>query len=428
MSSMDEDYTQQTTSHFVPGECLISIGDRDQGFTRLRSPSGRIHLSSVRRLSERMAALNDRFGVTIIEGVFQHTGVRPQRRLRGVRSSFDFDIPNWYRLILSKELDVQEVVAEYAQLPLVTSGQPNWIYRLFRIVPDDLLYHKQWAHQVICSELGWRSTTGESSIIIAVIDTGVDTNHPDLRQNLSPGFNFVNMTDGVADDNGHGTHCSGIIGAIGNNRIGITGVCWRCTILPVKAFDRHGRSTSVNTARAIRYAADQGARIINLSFGIYVKDRLEEAAIKYAYAKGCCLVAATGNDGVSTPGYPAAFKEVIAVGATNVDDSVCIFSNRGEYVDVVAPGASVLSTTPLQQVPINEDGVPRMYGAMDGTSMAAPHVAGVIGLMLSKLPELQPNQVRQSIRDSADKLGATPFDPHYGYGRINLANALARCE
>ncbi|MEA2632397.1 MAG: thermitase, partial [Chloroflexota bacterium] len=212
------------------------------------------------------------------------------------------------------------------------------------VVPNDPYYTQglDWGLPLIGAPAAWDTSTGASGPIIAVIDTGVDATHPDLGGRVLPGIDLVNNDSDASDDHGHGTHVAGIIAATGNNGLGGAGVCWGCRILPVKALDASGSGTYSVLASAITWAADHGARIINMSLGGYTTSTTLNAAVVYAQSRGIVVVAAAGNDGVTTRFYPAAFAGVVAVGASTADAALIGFSNRGtDWVDVAAGACSM---------------------------------------------------------------------------------------
>lgn len=261
----------------------------------------------------------------------------------------------------------------------------------------------------------WGITTGVTETLVAVIDTGVDYNHEDLndgRVRTDIDQDYVNDDDDAMDDHSHGTHVAGTIAAETNNGVGVAGVMWQAQILPLKVLSSQGSGSADDVAAAIRYAADQETDVINMSLGSRSCSQTIADAVNYAYDKGVIIVAAAGNSG-SSIGYPAKHAPVIAVGATDHNDHKAYFSNYGDELDVVAPGVSVFSTVPNNG-----------YDAFSGTSMASPHVAGVVGLLLSQRSDLSNGQVREILRQSADDLGQGGFDTYYGYGRVNAYQAL----
>ncbi|SMG12925.1 S8 family peptidase [Paenibacillus aquistagni] len=281
--------------------------------------------------------------------------------------------------------------------------------------PNDVFYKPyQWNLPLIKANEGWSLTKGSGDVTIAVVDTGVDTKHWDLKSKLLKGYNVIDPNTTPNDDVGHGTHVAGIIGAEVNNHEGIAGMTWNNPILPVKVLDSTGAGTSYSVAEGIIWATDQGAKVINLSLGNYADGAFLHDAVKYAYDKDVVLVAATGNDNTSQPGFPAAYPEVFAVSATNQDNTKASYSNYGNYVDVVAPGTSIASTYPDNQ-----------YAALSGTSMAGPHVSALAGLIRSINPSLRNTEVYDIMRQSAADLGSGGKDNYFGYGAIDVERALS---
>jgi subtilisin len=287
-----------------------------------------------------------------------------------------------------------------------------------------------WGADTVKAPEAWaRGYTGQG-VVVAVVDTGVDYNHPDLKDNIwtNPteifgngvdddgngyvddvrGWNFVNNTNEVMDDNEHGSHVSGII-AGKKNDFGVTGIAYDTKIMPLKVLDGSGSGSSASVANGIRYAAKNGANVINLSLGSNSPDREIESAIEYASSQGSIVVMAAGNDSNSQPGYPARYasKYGIAVGAIDKNEQMAYFSNRagGEQLTyVTAPGVDIYSTVPNNQ-----------YASLSGTSMAAPYVAGVVALMLSANPSLNENQVRQILSETSTDSSSGLF-PGFDFG------------
>jgi len=280
--------------------------------------------------------------------------------------------------------------------------------------PNDTLYGKyQWNLPVIRTESGWKLSKGSADVIVAVVDTGVDLTHPDLTSRLISGYNAIDESKPAADDVGHGTHVAGIIAAAVNNNLGIAGVTWSNPIMPVKVLDNSGAGNAYNVAKGIIWATDHGAKVINMSLGNYAQADFLHDAIKYAYDRDVVLVAASGNDNTSNPGYPAAYPEVVAVAATDSDFQRASFSNYGNYIDVAAPGVNIASTYTNNQ-----------YASLSGTSMASPHVAALAALIRSANPALTNKQVMDILSSSANDLGAAGQDPYYGFGEIDVTRAL----
>ncbi|CAM4039950.1 S8 family peptidase [Cohnella lubricantis] len=282
------------------------------------------------------------------------------------------------------------------------------------VVPNDTLYNQyQWNLPEIATEKGWNVTRGEDDMIVAIVDTGVQADHPDLQGRLVEGYNVIDPSQPPDDDVGHGTHVAGIIAAQVNNNEGIAGMTWFTKIMPVKALDSTGAGTTYSVAEGILWATDHGADVINMSLGNYAEAQFLHEAIKYAYDHGVVLIAASGNDNTDRPGYPAAYPEVFAVGATDPDESLAEYSNYGDYIDVAAPGTSIASTYPGSR-----------YAALSGTSMACPHVSALASLVRSANPGLSNEQVMALLRQTAKDLGAAGKDSQYGYGQIDVNAAV----
>ncbi|WP_051291429.1 S8 family peptidase [Fictibacillus gelatini] len=296
----------------------------------------------------------------------------------------------------------------------VVYAEPNYIFIPNEV--NDVFYTQyQWNLPMIQTELGWNISRGSKKIKIAVVDTGVDLNHQDLSRRLLKGYNVLKNNDRPYDDNGHGTHVAGIIASDTNNKIGVAGITWFNQIIPVKVMDKKGTGTSFDIAKGIRWAADHGADVINLSLGNYQPSSVMKEAIDYAFGKNVVLVAASGNDNTDHPSYPASFPEVLSVGAVNAVGERAPFSNYGSTVDVVAPGVQIPSTYPGQR-----------YAALSGTSMAAPHVTALAGLVRSIYPGLQNTEVMNIIKRSTVDLGQPGPDLYYGNGLIDINSALKK--
>jgi len=285
------------------------------------------------------------------------------------------------------------------------------------IVPNDLLYNAyQWNLPAIETERGWALSRGSDDIVIAVLDTGVQLDHPDLKGRIAEGINLVGEGD-PEDDVGHGTHVAGIIAATVNNGEGVAGLSWRGRIMPVKVLDSSGSGTTYSVAEGIIWATDHGADVINMSLGNYASAQFLHDAIRYAYDRGVVLVAASGNDNTDQPGYPAAYPEVFAVAATDAEDNKAPYSNYGDYIDAAAPGDAIASTYPGNQ-----------YAALSGTSMASPHAAALAALIKSVNPDLTNEEVMDIMRKTAVDLGDKGRDIYFGYGRIDVMRALKAAD
>lgn len=301
----------------------------------------------------------------------------------------------------------------------------NTLYRS-QFTVNDPRSSEQSGLAVIGMGKAWDVTMGDPSVIIAVIDSGADLQHPDLAPNLVSGYNV--LTQGQTppqDDNGHGTHASGIAAAVADNNVGVAGTCPRCKLMPIKALDSEGAGTGFDVALAVVWAVDNGASVINMSLGGETSDPTLERAVKYALSHNVSVVVAAGNESTDTPMYPAALPGVIAVGSVDVDRQRSSFSNYGNWVSVMAPGKNILSTMPMQSVFMTStEGYYNEYDFMDGTSMASPMVAGVVGLIKSRYPQLNPFQIKSRLEGTAIDLGAPGFDPEYANGMVDAFRAV----
>jgi len=315
-----------------------------------------------------------------------------------------------YLMKIPKEKTIEEMIEELKKDPDVIYAEPNFTLQSLSTAPNDEYFDRQWATKKIELDNAWDLEKGSADVTIAVIDSGIDLEHPDLKENMIPGYDFVNDGSDAWDDNGHGTAIAGVIGAIGNNNQGIAGVNWQSKLMPLKVVDGDGIGTYYDVAQGIIYAAEHNARIINLSIGGYAYSNALKDAVDYALEKGCLLVAAVGNDGIGAPMYPAAYEGVIGVAATDSQDRVDKNSNYGDFVDLSAPGLSIY-TTELEG----------RYGYNSGSSLACPHTTGLIGLILSSNPSLSEKDIEEILYNSCDYIGENNI---YGRGRINAYRAL----
>jgi subtilisin family serine protease len=354
-----------------------------------------------------------------------------------------------FRLSYSASVSAEQAVERLEAVDGVEFAEPNR-YRESYVVPNDPSFAAQWGLTRINAPAAWDRTTGSAAITVAVIDTGVDLDHPELAALLVPGTDMVDLgpnpvppagfrfegdfqgRDNVPQDEvGHGTHVAGTIACLSNNATGVAGVTWSCRLMPVKVLTRivnvndpsdvRGTGSAADIAAGIRWAVDHGARVLNLSLGGTTDTQVERDAIAYAISRGAVVVAAMGNafqQGNPTS-FPAAYPNVIAVGAINSADARAPFSQVGPHIDVAAPGVGVLST-------VWNNG----FTNMSGTSMASPHVAGLAALILSCNSGLTAAQVGDIIRQTARPLRDNPADPipnnNYGFGCIDAQAAINR--
>lgn len=407
------------------------------------------------------------------------------------QSTASESLARWEKVTLDTSTDVRKLIEQLARNPDVEEVEPNMIASV-SLVPDDPFYSTTgswqneyddlWGLKRINAEQAWDVATGEQSDVIAVIDTGIDYAHPDLEGKMWMnegevgtddaghdkrsngidddgntfiddvyGYDFVNHDADPTDDHYHGTHVSGTIAAATNNAQGIAGINWNGRLMAVKGLDRQGSGSSSNLAQAIRYAVDNGANVINMSWGGYGTSSIIDDALAYANDHGVILVAAAGNSDANAANYfPASSPLVLTVAAWCPNNAssiaVCLsrpngdraqFSNYGEAVDVTAPGAMVLSLYP-SQLPSIAGVIEGQYIALSGTSMAAPHVSGVASLLAGLAPEFSKELVDEIIRQSADDVVectgksltmggnatcSTGRDDYTGYGLLNAGAA-----
>jgi len=388
---------------YVPGELVVKF-----------KPGTVLTGGVVSSKAPTLMNLNKKFGVINIE-----RGL-PQARAPLAKDVKLPDLTLIYKLSLPPEADVIKAAREYQQDPNVEYAEPNGIMRAL-VTPNDPRYAAQWGLPQIGAPNAWGVTTGSSEPIIGVVDTGADYTHEDLIGKIILGYDFANNDNDPMDDNGHGTHISGIAAALTNNSVGIAGLNWNGKILAVKALDASGSGTILKVAQGMNYAADHNARIISMSFGDYTDWSTIKDAVIYAYGKGCTLVAAAGNENTSNPCYPAAYNDyVIAVAATDVADKRSVWggdlaSNYGSYVDVCAPGSGIWSTW-----------LGNSYRSKDGTSMATPFVSALASMLLAINPGFTQAQLRARLENTCDNIDALNpgFAGLLGHGRINAAKAL----
>ncbi len=280
--------------------------------------------------------------------------------------------------------------------------------------PNDPSYLSQWYLQKISGPAAWTLGTGSPSVVVAVIDSGVDAQHPDLAAKLVPGWSFTTASANTADVLGHGTAVAGTLAAETNNGIGVAGVSWGSLIMPLVVVDANNFAAYSDIAAAIQYAADHGVRIMNISIGGNNASDALQSAVNYAWNKGALIFASAMNASTSSPYYPAACTHVVAVSATDSNDRLAGFSNYGSWVTLAAPGTDILSTA-------NGGG----YSYWNGTSFSSPITAGVAALLLAANPKLTNQELLALLIATADDIGDPGFDSSFGWGRVNAARALA---
>ncbi|MRG85258.1 S8 family peptidase [Salinibacillus xinjiangensis] len=307
--------------------------------------------------------------------------------------------------------NVEAVVKALNNNPNVEYAEPN--YKLNATwTPNDTYANTSYQYGLFTTytDYAWDIARGSSSQEIAVIDTGVDYNHEDLNDKTILGYDFVQNDYDPMDRNGHGTHVAGTAAAETNNGIGIAGMAPETNILAVRVLDPRGSGSLADIVDGIRYAADYGAEVINLSLGCNCDTQALEDAVNYAWNKGAVVIAAAGNDGVSTTFEPASYENVISVAAVDSNNRLASFSNYGSWVDVAAPGVDIAST-------IQRNG----YAYMSGTSMASPHVAGLAGLLAGQ--NRNNAEIRAAIENTASSISGTGY--YFEHGLINSNAAVS---
>jgi len=311
----------------------------------------------------------------------------------------------------------QRVISALSKNPNFEFAEPDYIANII-LVPNDPYYSSyQWHLPKIAAPVAWDATTGNASVKVAIVDSGVESSHPDLSGRVLLGYDFVNNDPDPSDDNGHGTAVAATAAAKGNDGVGTAGVAWNVAILPVKTMNSAGSGSYSAIANGITYSADQGAKIINLSLGGTQASTTLQNAVAYAWNKGSLLVAAAGNNGTNQTVYPAAYPNVIAVSATTRSDALASFSSYGSFVDLSAPGQDITTSW------INSG-----YTTISGTSFSSPLVAGTAALALSQNPSLSNSQLSSILTKNVDDLGASGYDIFFGAGRLNAQKVVANAN
>ncbi|MCK5609155.1 peptidase S8 [Candidatus Pacearchaeota archaeon] len=329
----------------------------------------------------------------------------------------------------TKKTNITEILSQLNDRDDVEYAEPDYIVKTTGL-PNDILYNLQWNLAQLDAPLVWDVEQGDSTVIVAVVDTGVAESLSDFAGTyFASGYNFVSDNSNTYDDNGHGSHVSGTIAQTTNNNLGCAGLAYGVTIMPMKVLGSTGSGYTSDVAAGVIWAVDHGAKIINLSLsgGGFTQTMFD--AVEYAYQEGAAVFAASGNDDGAV-GYPAAYDEyVLAVGATRYDKSRSYYSNFGPELDIVAPGGDVTVDQNndgygdgiLQQtITDGSDG----YYFFQGTSMASPHVAALGALIKSHNDTYEPQDIYDVIIDTAEDLGASGRDDYYGHGIIQPLVAL----
>src|SRR3989339_243501 len=401
-----------------------------------------------------------------------------QRQKRAPKDAVTPELSNIYVLKTTKDADILAIAKEYSSNPAVEYAEPDYKVKI-NMVPNDPYYSSSgswgqsygdlWGLKKIQASQAWDITQG-GGVIVAVVDTGIDYTHEDIASNIwvnsgeisgnnidDDGNGYVDDTKGYdfahddetdydndpMDDMGHGTHVAGIVAATGNNSVGIIGVAPKAKVMAAKGLDNEGEGYDSNLANCLTYAADNGADVINNSWGGEGSSSVLKDAVDYVYSKGCVVVAAAGNETVDVyASFPANISNVIAVSAIDSDDEKSDFSNYGVKIDVAAPGGgstdendsirkyeNILSlrTKNTDMMEYKNDDyniIDDNYYRARGTSMAATYVSGLAALILAKHNNFSNDEIKQTIRVSADDIDSTGFDINTGFGRINAYQAL----
>lgn len=433
-----DDYGRKTID-FAPDELIVKF---KKGLAIRRTiSSDKIAVTGLPSID----TLHKKLKVTSMDKIFKGRPKALKKAKAHIRTALLPDLNNIYKLKIGKETNVFKAIAMYRQDPNVEYAEPNYVIKTCNTYPNDVSFGVQWSLNNTGQTSGtpdadidapeaWDISTG-SNVVVAVVDTGVDYTHQDLAGNIwsNPdeipdngvdddgngliddvkGWDFYNADKDPKDDNGHGSHVSGIASAATNNATGIAGVSWNSRIMAVKVLSNAGRGYDSDVANGIIYAADNGADVINLSLGGNEYSTILKDAVDYAFSKNCVIVAAAGNSGDDTPLYPAAYDNVLSVAATDHNDARASFSTFGQEVDIAAPGVNIYSSV------LNNG-----YNSYDGTSMATPHVTGIVALILAQNPSLANYEVIKKVYICADDLGAAGWDKYTGFGRVNAFKAL----
>lgn len=413
-------YGDTSAGSYVPGEVIVRYADSGYG-TELASVASSLNnqIGAVTILSAENVGVPGVQVVKVPDGTSVEEAVALYRQNQYVK----FAEPNYITEIIKPD---QSSVSKVNSLKFSSNSGISEVVNAPQTLPNDPYFERQWGlfNRLLSTDIradihapeAWNVTTGSADVIVAVIDTGVDYNHEDLRENCIDGFNFVDNSGDPMDDHGHGTHCAGTISAMTDNGVGIAGVSWKSKILPIKAFNAEGKSNIALELQAINYAREQGAHIISCSWGGYSYSQALKDAIDLTPALFVCAAGNEGYDNDQIPAYPASYKSpnIISVGATDGSDYMAWFSNYGaNSVHLMAPGEEIYST------------IPGGYDYDSGTSMAVPFVSGTAALILTQNPEFTPVQVKNLLMSTVDEkfwLSGTSVTG----GRLNAYRAVSQ--
>ncbi|MCC7141904.1 MAG: S8 family serine peptidase, partial [Candidatus Eisenbacteria bacterium] len=421
---------------WVPGELLVQIATDAVHSSQYRSDLGSMGRTGLGAIDQQLSAI----GAFDIMPVFD-AGTDPTARAAA-------GLDRIFRVRYADAIDPERAAERFSGMGEVSFAEPNYIAHM-SLTPNDPTYPSQWAHnntgQAIrytggtvgtadCdtdTDQAWDLQTGSASFILAIVDTGCDTGHPEFAGRVVAGYDYVNNDSNPTDDNGHGTSCAGIALGGGNNAAGIAGVAWNVKLMPVKVLNAAGSGAYTGVASGITFAADNGAKILSLSLGGPASSTLQVAVDYAVNTRGCAMFAATGNGNASSLDYPAAYSNVISVGAlspcnerkspTSCDAENWWGSNYGTGIDFMAPGVRI-HTTDIRGT--GGFGSGDYITDFNGTSSATPHAAGIGALVWSQNPALTRTTLLSVLQTNCDDLGTAGYDTQTGYGRLNAFLAV----